>query len=48
LSDLYNKLSRKISTDYYPEQVGPGWLKYEYNGSIWNLDDGAFSHVRAM
>jgi hypothetical protein len=22
--------------------VGPGWLKYEWNGSVWNLDDGSF------
>jgi hypothetical protein len=22
--------------------VGPGWLKYEWSGSVWNLDDGAF------
>ncbi|KAF5330664.1 hypothetical protein D9619_005360 [Psilocybe cf. subviscida] len=39
LLDLYNKLSRKHNTDYYGERVGPGWLKYEYNDAIWNLDD---------
>ncbi|KAF4615040.1 hypothetical protein D9613_002644 [Agrocybe pediades] len=39
LLDLYNKLSRKPNTDYYGERVGPGWLKYEYNEAIWNLDD---------
>ncbi|KAF8969713.1 hypothetical protein BDZ97DRAFT_1653444 [Flammula alnicola] len=39
LLDLYNKLSRKANTDYYGERVGPGWLKYEYNEAIWNLDD---------
>ncbi|KAH9484453.1 hypothetical protein JR316_0003935 [Psilocybe cubensis] len=39
LLDLYNKLSRKAATDYYGERVGPGWLKYEYNEAIWNLDD---------
>ncbi|KAF9484678.1 hypothetical protein BDN70DRAFT_797240 [Pholiota conissans] len=39
LFDLYNKLSRKANTDYYGERVGPGWLKYEYNEAIWNLDD---------
>jgi hypothetical protein len=22
--------------------VGPGWLKYEWSGSVWNLDDGVF------
>ncbi|PPR01092.1 hypothetical protein CVT26_015998 [Gymnopilus dilepis] len=40
LLDLYNKLSRKHNTDYYGERVGPGWLKYEYNDTFWNLDDG--------
>ena len=40
LLDLYNKLSRKTSTDYYGQRVGPGWLKYEYNDAIWALDDG--------
>ena len=40
LTDLYNKLSRKASTDYYGQRVGPGWLKYEYNDAIWALDDG--------
>ncbi|PPQ91403.1 hypothetical protein CVT25_014291 [Psilocybe cyanescens] len=39
LLDLYNKLSRKTNTDYYGERVAPGWLKYEYNEAIWNLDD---------
>ncbi|KAF8163581.1 hypothetical protein B0H34DRAFT_672541 [Crassisporium funariophilum] len=37
--DLYNKLSRKTNTDYHGQRVGPGWLKYEYNDAIWNLDD---------
>ncbi|TFK62536.1 hypothetical protein BDN72DRAFT_964475 [Pluteus cervinus] len=39
LTSLYDKLSRKAHTDYHGERVGPGWLKYEYNDSIWNLDD---------
>ncbi|KAJ3517407.1 hypothetical protein NLJ89_g524 [Agrocybe chaxingu] len=39
LLDLYNKLSRKAGTEYYGQRVGPGWLKYEYNDGIWNLDD---------
>ncbi|KAF8660602.1 hypothetical protein AX16_001581 [Volvariella volvacea WC 439] len=29
--------SRALSYSY--KTVGPGWLKYEFNGSIWNLDD---------
>ncbi|TFK42316.1 hypothetical protein BDQ12DRAFT_719200 [Crucibulum laeve] len=36
---LCDKLSRKAHTDYHGERVGPGWLKYEYNDTIWNLDD---------
>lgn len=39
LLSLYDTLSRKQHTDYYGERVGPGWLKYEYNDAIWNLDD---------
>jgi hypothetical protein len=46
LSDLFNKLGRKSNADYHADseqlKVEPGWLKYEYNDSIWNLDDGAF------
>lgn len=45
LLDLYNKLSRKHNTDYYGERVGPGWLKYEYNDAVWNLDDGTSSLI---
>lgn len=40
---LYDKLSRKAHTDYHGDRVGPGWLKYEYNNAIWNLDDGGCS-----
>lgn len=45
LLDLYDQLSRKQHTDYYGERVGPGWLKYEYNDAIWNLDDGKFNSL---
>ncbi|KAI5899559.1 uncharacterized protein SCHCODRAFT_02560891 [Schizophyllum commune H4-8] len=38
---LYDKLSRKEHTDYEGQRVGPGWLKYEFNGTVWNLDDDA-------
>ncbi|KAF5386680.1 hypothetical protein D9615_001598 [Tricholomella constricta] len=40
LQSLYDTLSRKAHTTYHGERVGPGWLKYEFNDSIWNLDDG--------
>ncbi|KIY65282.1 hypothetical protein CYLTODRAFT_400654 [Cylindrobasidium torrendii FP15055 ss-10] len=39
LEALYDKLTRKASTTYRGQRVGPGWLKYEFNDSIWNLDD---------
>lgn len=40
LESLYDTLSRKSHTSYRGARVGPGWLKYEFNESIWNLDDG--------
>lgn len=44
---LYDKLSRKEHTDYEGQRVGPGWLKYEFNGTVWNLDDGASRPVHS-
>ncbi|KAJ7724489.1 hypothetical protein DFH07DRAFT_759055 [Mycena maculata] len=41
LEDLYDKLSRKSGTGYAGKRVGAGWLKYEFNQTIWNLDDDA-------
>ncbi|KDQ60923.1 hypothetical protein JAAARDRAFT_55657 [Jaapia argillacea MUCL 33604] len=41
LQSLFDKLSRKSSTDYKGERVGPGWVKYQWNDAIWNLDDDA-------
>ena len=41
LTLLFDKLSRKRNAEYYGKRVGPGWLKYEWSGSVWNLDDGA-------
>ena len=40
LNDLWDKLSRKANTGANGESVGPGWLKYEWNDNVWNLDDG--------
>lgn len=40
LVSLYDALTRKVHTAYHGERVGPGWLKYEFNDSTWNLDDG--------
>ncbi|THU77808.1 hypothetical protein K435DRAFT_769945 [Dendrothele bispora CBS 962.96] len=39
LQSLCDKLTRKVHTSYQGERVGPGWLKYEFNSTIWNLDD---------
>ncbi|KZV71840.1 hypothetical protein PENSPDRAFT_605159 [Peniophora sp. CONT] len=39
LTELFNKLSRKHNTEFYGKRVGPGWLKYEWNDTIWSLDD---------
>uniref|UniRef100_A0A0W0FLF7 Uncharacterized protein n=1 Tax=Moniliophthora roreri TaxID=221103 RepID=A0A0W0FLF7_MONRR len=39
LEHLYDKLTRKVQTSYHRKRVGPGWLKYEFNATIWNLDD---------
>ena len=40
LTSLFDKLSRKSNTEFHGKRVGPGWLKYEWNTSVWNLDDG--------
>lgn len=40
IDELYDKLARK-GYGHSSSSLGPGWLKYEYNGSVWNLDDGA-------
>jgi len=39
LTNLYGKLSRKANTGANGIRVGVGWLKYEWNGTVWNLDD---------
>ncbi|KAJ6502325.1 hypothetical protein C8R45DRAFT_615977 [Mycena sanguinolenta] len=41
LVDLYDKLSRKANTGYTGQRIGAGWLKYEFNDTVWNLDDDA-------
>src|ERR1700677_4949409 len=42
LTSLFDKLSRKNNTEFHGKRVGPGCLKYEWNGSVWNLDDGTY------
>ncbi|KAH7908306.1 hypothetical protein BJ138DRAFT_1091529 [Hygrophoropsis aurantiaca] len=39
LQQLFDKLSRKSHTDFHGKRVGPGWAKYHWNDSVWNLDD---------
>ncbi|PFH54133.1 hypothetical protein AMATHDRAFT_135551 [Amanita thiersii Skay4041] len=36
---LYDKLTRKVHSQYHGQRVSPGWLKYEFNGTVWSLDD---------
>jgi len=38
LTALLDKLNRKVPGE---QRVEAGWLKYEYNGTTWDLDDGA-------
>lgn len=40
LEHLFDKLSRKSHTDFHGQRVGPGWIKYHWNDTFWNLDDG--------
>jgi len=39
LDSLFSTLTRKVSAEYNGEIVGSGWLEYEFNDTIWNLDD---------
>ncbi|KAF7975819.1 hypothetical protein HWV62_8363 [Athelia sp. TMB] len=41
LEQLFDKLSRKAHTDFHGQRVGPGWVKYHFNDTYWNLDDDA-------
>jgi hypothetical protein len=45
LAQLFDKLTRKRNTEFYGKGVGPRWLKYEWSGSVWNLDDGVFDAI---
>ncbi|KAF9265550.1 hypothetical protein L218DRAFT_898364 [Marasmius fiardii PR-910] len=39
LENLHEKLRKKVHSTYNRNLLGPGWLKYEFNETIWNLDD---------
>ena len=34
-----------MHSQYNGRRVGPGWLKYEFSDTVWNLDDGMSSFV---
>ncbi|KAF9819766.1 hypothetical protein IEO21_01857 [Rhodonia placenta] len=39
LETLYEKLTRKAHAEFNSQPVKSGWVKYSWNGNIWNLDD---------
>ncbi|KAL4074042.1 hypothetical protein V8B97DRAFT_1865876 [Scleroderma yunnanense] len=39
LQQLCDKLTRKTRTEFRNKRIGPGWIKYFWNDTIWNLDD---------
>ena len=41
LETLYGKLSKKASDELRGNPIRPGCVKFEWNGTVWNLDDGA-------
>ncbi|KZP12536.1 hypothetical protein FIBSPDRAFT_1049937 [Athelia psychrophila] len=41
LDQLFDKLTRKSHTDFQGMRVGPGWVKYQFGDTFWNLDDDA-------
>lgn len=53
LQALYSKLDSKLASVQElgsgDEPVGPGWVKYEWDNTVWNLDDGGWSifHLRS-
>lgn len=41
IQQLFDKLSRKQGSGFHGHRVGPGWTKYHWNDTFWNLDDDA-------
>ncbi|KAH9843184.1 uncharacterized protein C8Q71DRAFT_853670 [Rhodofomes roseus] len=39
LENLFEKLTTKTLVEFTGRRVRPGWVKYSWNDSIWNLDD---------
>jgi hypothetical protein len=48
LKSLYDKLTRKVRLEYNGARVGAGWLRYSWNDTVWNLDDGALYRLDAQ
>jgi hypothetical protein len=42
LASLFDKLSEKQRFGCHGKNIGPGWLKYEWKGVIYNLHDSVF------
>jgi hypothetical protein len=43
---LYDNLTKKVGLEYDRAPVAAGWVKYEWNGSLWSLDDGMLGEIR--
>lgn len=43
LEVLFDRLTLKTLVEFAGRRVRSGWVKYSWNGSIWNLDDSASS-----
>ena len=41
VNSLHEKLSKKAAVELHGEPVREGCVKYEWNNTVWNLDDGA-------
>ncbi|KAH9952096.1 hypothetical protein B0H21DRAFT_800485 [Amylocystis lapponica] len=39
LEKLFDRLSNKTFSEFRAKRVKSGWVKYSWNGTIWNLDD---------
>ncbi len=40
LASLFDKLTNKTRVEFQGREIQLGWVKYSWNDSIWNLDDG--------
>ena len=41
IDTLHGKLSKKVAVELHGEAVREGCVKYEWNNTVWDLDDGA-------